>query len=215
MLFELLNNPTPPKIIEFLLFIVGLIIAITIHEASHAALSWHLGDPTAKLQGRLTLNPLAHLDPLGTLMILVVRFGWGKPVPFDPFNLKNPRRDGAIISLAGPAANIITALVFTIPIWVGFLTNNFQLFAIGKLLVPIVFLNLALGIFNLIPVHPLDGFKVLGGILPKNWYEDFQQMERYGILILIFLLIPFAGVSIIATILGPILNSILSLILPG
>lgn len=213
MIFELLNNLITPT--EILVLLAALVIAITVHEASHAALAWYLGDPTAKLQGRLTLNPLAHLDPLGTLMILFVHFGWGKPVPFDPFNLKNPKRDGALISLAGPAANFLTALIFTIPIWVGVLAKNPEIFEIGKLLIPIIFLNLTLGIFNLIPVHPLDGFKVLGGLLPKNWYYDWQQMERYGILILIFLLIPFGGFSIVGSILRPILNSILKLILPS
>lgn len=212
MLFELLDSSITPT--EFLVWLIALVIAITVHEASHAAVSWHLGDPTAKLAGRLTLNPLAHLDPLGTLMILFVRFGWGKPVPFDPFNLRNPKRDGALISLAGPVANFVTALIFTIPLWAGVLVQNPQVISAGKLLIPIIFLNLALGIFNLIPVHPLDGFKVLGGFLPKNWYHDWQQMEAWGILILIFLLIPFGGISPIGAILGPVLSSLLKLILP-
>lgn len=213
MIFELFQGLITP--FEFLIWLAALVIAITVHEASHATVAWYLGDPTAKLQGRLTLNPLAHLDPLGTLMILIVRFGWGKPVPFDPFNLKNPKRDGALISLAGPAANFVTAVLFTLPIWVGVLTGNSQIFQIGRLLTPIVILNLALGIFNLIPVHPLDGFKVLGGFLPKNWYYDWQQMERWGILILIFLLIPFGGISFVGTVFGPVLTSILKLILPS
>lgn len=213
MIFELLQGIISP--FEFLIWLAALAIAITVHEASHATVAWYLGDPTAKLAGRLTLNPIAHLDPLGTLMILFVRFGWGKPVPFDPFNLRNPKRDGALISMAGPAANFVTALLFVIPIWVGFATKNFQLASFGELLIPIVFLNLALGVFNLIPVHPLDGFKVLGGFLPRNWYYDWQKLENYGIFILIFLLIPFGGFSLIGSILGPILNSILKLILPA
>lgn len=212
MIFELFQGLITP--VEFLVWLVALIIAITVHEASHATISWYLGDPTAKLAGRLTLNPLAHLDPIGTLMILIARFGWGKPVPFDPFNLKNPKRDGALISLAGPAANFATAAIFTIPVWAGFLTQTGQIFEVGRFLTPIVILNLALGIFNLIPVHPLDGFKVLGAILPKNWYYEWQQMEAWGIFILIFLLIPFGGFSIIGIVLGPVLNSILKLILP-
>ena len=102
MLGVLFNNP-----LSFLFWLVALAMAITIHEFAHAYTADRLGDPTPRLQGRLTLNPLAHLDPLGTLMLLLVRFGWGKPVQFDPFNLKNPRKDGALISLAGPASNLL------------------------------------------------------------------------------------------------------------
>src|SRR3990172_8857289 len=93
--------------VEFIFGLVALIVAITIHEFSHAAAAERLGDPTPRLQGRLTLNPLAHLDPLGTLMLILIRFGWGKPVQFDPYNLRHPRRDSAIISLAGPTSNIV------------------------------------------------------------------------------------------------------------
>src|SRR3990167_7825701 len=103
---DLINNP-----IGFLYWIAALIVAITIHEFAHALAAERLGDPTPRLMGRLTLNPLAHLDPLGTLMLLVARFGWGKPVVFDPFNMRHPRRDAAIISLSGPLSNLILAFV--------------------------------------------------------------------------------------------------------
>src|SRR5688572_2528428 len=109
MLGDLFNNP-----LSFFLWLVALTIAITIHEFAHAYTADRLGDPTPRLQGRLTLNPLAHLDPMGTLMMLLVRFGWGKPVQFDPFNLRNPRRDGAIISLAGPVSNFLLATLCSI-----------------------------------------------------------------------------------------------------
>src|SRR3989344_4785860 len=103
---SLLTNP-----IELLFIVPTLLIAITVHEFAHAFSADRLGDPTPRLQGRLTLNPLAHLDPLGTIMLFLVRFGWGKPVQFDPFNLRNPRRDAAIISLAGPLANVVLATI--------------------------------------------------------------------------------------------------------
>ncbi|KKS87212.1 MAG: Peptidase M50 [Candidatus Gottesmanbacteria bacterium GW2011_GWB1_43_11] len=106
---NILNSP-----VSFLFYVAALIVAITIHEFSHAWSADHLGDPTPRLQGRLTLNPLAHLDPLGTILLFLVHFGWGKPVQFDPFNLRNPRRDAALISLAGPAANLLLATVCSI-----------------------------------------------------------------------------------------------------
>src|SRR3990167_795118 len=109
MLGELFNNP-----FAFFSWLIALITAITIHEFSHAWSADRLGDPTPRSQGRLTLNPLAHLDPLGTLMMLLVKFGWGKPVQFDPYNLKNPKRDAAIISFAGPFSNLILASILAI-----------------------------------------------------------------------------------------------------
>src|SRR3989344_1658008 len=102
-MFGLLFNDS----LEFILWTISIVLAITIHEFAHAFAADRLGDPTPRLMGRLTLNPLAHLDPLGTLLLLIARFGWGKPVIFDPFNLRNPRRDSAIISLAGPVSNIL------------------------------------------------------------------------------------------------------------
>src|SRR5258708_1419548 len=101
-----LGNP-----VELILSLVALVIAITVHEFAHAFAAEHLGDPTPRLMGRLTLNPLAHLDPVGTILMILVRFGWGKPVQFDPFNLRHPRRDSAIISLAGPFSNFVTATI--------------------------------------------------------------------------------------------------------
>src|SRR5438876_3599187 len=111
--------------IEFVLGLAALIIAITIHEFSHALAAEHLGDPTPRLQGRLTLNPLAHLDPLGTILLILVRFGWGKPVVFDPYNLRNPRRDGAIISIAGPVSNVLLAIVCSLLLHVFFAARIF------------------------------------------------------------------------------------------
>jgi Zn-dependent protease len=211
MISQLFLNP-----IAFFAWLSGLVIAITVHEFSHALLADKLGDPTPRLQGRLTLNPLAHLDPLGTLMILLTRFGWGKPVQFDPYNLDNPRRDAAVISLAGPASNLLTAvlasgLIRLAPMVIG----AHPALAIQFLLTPLVFLSVTLALFNLIPIHPLDGGKILIGFLPKELaYEWNAILNRYGTLILILLIIPFFGSSPISHLLLPPIQAILNLLLP-
>ena len=196
-----------------LAFIIGLVSAITIHEASHAFVAYRLGDPTAKLAGRLTLNPASHLDPIGTLALLIIGFGWGKPTPFDPFNLRDIKRDSALISVAGAASNFLLAILLSIPYLVAYFTNNLSLTLVSayQIISIIIWINIILGVFNLIPVHPLDGFKVLAGLLPKDWYHDFIGTERYGIFILLFLLITGA----IGRILFPIVSLILNLLLPG
>lgn len=194
-------------------FIVGLVFAITIHEFAHALIAYRLGDPTAKLAGRLTLNPASHLDPIGTIALLIVGIGWGKPTPFDPFNLRNIKRDSALISVAGAVSNFILAIILALPYLFAYFTNNLSLTFIGiyQVISIIIWINLILGVFNLIPVHPLDGFKVLAGLLPKDWYYDFIQTERYGIFILIFLLITGA----VGKILFPIVSSLFGLLIPG
>lgn len=212
MLSELFTNP-----FSFLVWTLALLVAITIHEFSHALVADHLGDPTAKLMGRLTLNPLAHLDPLGTLFLLLARFGWGKPVPVDPFNLRHPRRDSALISLAGPASNLILAsllsLILRILPFFPFSHLAFLLFQV--LFVPIIILNVGLAIFNLFPISPLDGFKIVGGFLPSNLVYQWQELEDYGLFFLFLLLLPLSGQPLLATILGPIVSTVLSFLLPG
>jgi len=202
MLDSLFNSP-----LVFIFTILSLIIAVTIHEFSHAFAADRLGDPTPRSQGRLSLNPLVHLDPLGTLMLVLVGFGWGKPVPFDPYNLENPRRDAALISFAGPLSNIVFAV---------FLSLVFKLFlpSLLDLAAPLIYLNILLAVFNLIPVYPLDGEKILAGLLPKQMAHEFQStMRRYGTLILILLIFPFFGNSFIATLILPIINFATSLLL--
>jgi len=196
-----------------LAFITGLVSAITIHEFAHAYVAWRLGDPTAKLAGRLTLNPASHLDPLGTLALLIVGIGWGKPTPFDPFNLRNIKRDSALISVAGAASNFILAFLLSVPYLIAFFTQhlNLTINSIYQILSIIIWINLILGVFNLIPIHPLDGFKVLAGLLPRDWYRDFIQTERWGILILILLL----ATGRIGKILFPLVSSLFSLLIPG
>ncbi len=170
--------------IIFLFVASSLVISISIHEFSHALAADLLGDSTAKYLGRLTLNPAAHLDKVGTLFLIFLGFGWGKPVPFNPINLKNPRRDAALISFAGPLSNFLLAVVlaFMAKLFVGdALIYSFLYLTISY--------NLMLGFFNLIPVSPLDGFKIVNGILPFDLAIQWQQTESFGVFILLLLVI--------------------------
>lgn len=219
MLDQLATNP-----LGVLFSLIALAIAITIHEFAHAYSADRLGDPTPRLQGRLTLNPLRHLDPIGTVMIILAGFGWGKPVVFDPFNLRNPRRDAAVISIAGPISNLILATISAVILQI-LLTYRLALFgnALGVglyafmgLLRSMVVLNVVLAVFNLVPVHPLDGFKIVGGILPKEYARQWYELEPYGMIFLIFLIFPiFGGVSPISQVISPIINWILTILLPS
>ena len=178
---------------------VGLLVAITVHEFGHAFLANLLGDPTAKRMGRISLNPIKHLDPLGTLMIFLVGFGWGKPVPVSYQYLKpNPRRGMAFVSLAGAGFNIVTAAIFGILVRLDVVAwhsprylyvDGWEFGSIAADLVGyIIFFNLILAIFNLIPVSPLDGFKVAVGLLPSRQAHALAGMERYGPILLMLLL---------------------------
>lgn len=211
MLNYLFTNP-----LYFFVWVAAILVAITVHEFAHAWTSDRLGDPTARLQGRVSLNPLAHLDPLGTLMLVLFRFGWGKPVPFDPFNLRNPRRDAALISFAGPAADLILAVILSVLIRLGHVFLGPAAAILQLVLTPFITLAVILAIFNLIPIHPLDGGKVLVGLLPEKLaYQWDEFLNRYGFIIILFLIIPFFGFSLISSIIFPIVNMILSLLLPG
>lgn len=176
LIFNLISNP-----IQFLGFIIALLFAITIHEFSHAWVANLYGDPTAKLQGRVSLNPLAHLDLLGTIFLLIAGFGWGKPVSVNPNNFKNPKLDNLTVSLAGPMSNFLLATIL------GLLYRfiNFPPI-IDQFLILIIFFNFVLMIFNLIPIPPLDGSKILSLFLKEETYLYFQQI---GITILFAIII--------------------------
>jgi Zn-dependent protease len=197
--------------VSFLMSLLAIIAAISIHEFSHAWAADRLGDPTPRLQGRLTLNPKAHLDPIGTLMLILFRFGWGRPVIFDPFNLKNPRRDTMLIGLAGPASNLISAAGAAVTIrLIG------EIWPISLILVPFIVISVVLAVFNLVPVHPLDGGKIIAGILPRETAREFEAMMRtWGTMILIFLIFPWGGMAPVFYLVGPVISLILGILLPG
>ncbi|GIW60419.1 MAG: peptidase [Patescibacteria group bacterium] len=174
MLDLLVQNPA-----IFGVIILSLVISLSVHEFAHALVSFKLGDPTAKYLGRVTLNPRAHIDPLGMAFLVIAGFGWGRPVPFNPLNLKNPKRDSALIALAGPASNFVLASAAALLL--RFLGQDSL---IGAILYLLVFYNLVLGVFNLMPFHPLDGFKIVGGFLPNKLAVQWYQMQSYGIIIL-------------------------------
>lgn len=164
--------------------IPALLLAITVHEYAHGKMADHLGDPTARYAGRLTLNPLAHLDPWGLLMLWLFRFGWAKPVPINPFHFRHRRRGIILVSLAGPAANVVTALIMLLvfKLWPGTGLATKQILSLAFIY------NLYLAVFNLIPIPPLDGSKVLWGFLPAAQAHSFSKLESYGPIILIILI---------------------------
>ncbi len=197
-----------PGLGDLLLSVPAVLWAITFHEFCHGYVAFRLGDPTAERAGRLTLNPLAHLDPIGALMLLVFRFGWAKPVPIEPRYFKKPARDMALVSVAGAAGNFLSAAACGVI--VRLLPGLFMTVpALGRFMVLMVLINLGLGVFNLIPVPPLDGSKLLYLFLPPKWLQGYFWLERYGFFVLIILLMT----GIIQGIMGPIVRTLFYLIL--
>ena len=195
---------------QLLLLAPPILLALTFHEFAHAFVANKYGDDTAKRSGRLTMNPLAHLDPLGTLMIFIVHFGWAKPVPVNPYNLRNPKNDMLWISVAGPLSNMLLALISGLLLRListaGIMPERHSI--MGVLLIMIVWslqINLALAIFNILPIAPLDGSKILFGILPARFAKQIYLLERYGPFVLIGLIIfgRFSGVSILGQMIWP------------
>lgn len=195
--------------ITFFIIAIGLVISITIHEFAHAFTADKLGDPTPRYQGRITLDPRAHLDPLGTIMLLIIGFGWGKPVQFDPYNLKDPVRETALIAFAGPAVNIIFAILVSVLIGIFNFTGAALLICAY-----LIMINISLAIFNLVPVYPLDGSKILQSILPKHMALEYELfMTRYSNLVLIGLILPlFNGRSAVSHLISPIIDVVFSLL---
>lgn len=212
------------EILSKVALIVGLVIGITVHECAHAWSANELGDPTARYQGRITLNPLAHLDPLGSLLMLYsllggFGIGWGKPTPVNPVNLKYGSRMGlALVSVAGPISNVLVAVIFAIPVRLGLPMPG----ELSLLILYIIVANLSLTVFNLLPIPPLDGFSILTGILsqiPGLWsYQTaqfFRLVESQGPLLLLGVLalgwmVP--GADIFGTLMGPPFRLLFSLI---
>lgn len=209
-------------------FSLAFILGITFHEFSHALSAWLLGDNTAKNQGRLSLSPLVHLDPLGTAMIFLAGFGWARPTPVNPYNMRIGELPGmALTSFAGPLSNILIATVAAIPINAGLVSPGFVWFSrfagqpgdvAAYVLGSVIFLNLLLAAFNLIPLAPLDGFKIAVGILPRDAAVRFAQLERAstGVLMALILL-PFLvpGLGLLSSVIRPIVNLLGILVLGG
>lgn len=184
-------------------FILAILLAITVHEASHAYSAYRLGDKTARALGRVTLNPIAHLDPLGTVMMIWSAlsgfgFGWGKPVPINPNNMRGvgPKTGMALSAFAGPAANLVTAGILSLPLRFDLIPS----YGLWEFVLILAMVNVFLALFNLIPIPPLDGFSVLMGFLPNREAAALSQLAQYGPLLL--LLLVFAGMRW----LGPLLS---------
>lgn len=199
---------------DIVLLAPGILIALTFHEFAHAYVAYRLGDPTAKYMGRLTLNPLAHLDLMGTIMIFLIRFGWAKPVPVDTRNLSNPKRDLLWISAAGPLMNMALALVSGILIRIflasdlAYADPNGSIGTLFQMLRYSLYINLALAFFNLLPIPPLDGSKILAGLLPNKYGAQLHQIERKGPMVL-FGIIMFGwitGFHVLGVVIGPFIN---------
>jgi Zn-dependent protease len=205
-------------ITQLIILAPPLLFALTFHEFAHGYVAYRLGDPTAKNAGRLTLNPLKHLDPIGTIAFFFIKFGWAKPVPVNPANFRNPRKDMLWVALAGPMTNLALALISAIitkTLW--FLASSLPYSAIAEaILVPLnamliasVWINLVLCIFNFLPIPPLDGSRILTGLLPQDLAISYMKIERYGFIII--LVLAFSGV--LSKVILPIIGYANSLLL--
>ena len=186
---------------EIVYFLIAFAIVLSVHEASHALIAYYLGDPTAKVHGRLSLNPIRHIDVLGFLVLIFAHFGWGKPVPVNPSNFKHPVRDSALTALAGPVSNFVLAFIFALLLRY---VSSYVPLVVSTELWWIFDLSVVWGIFNLIPVPPLDGGKILGLLVPKRWENGYMRFQNKGIkyfvifmLVDIFILGNLFGFSIV------------------
>ncbi len=188
-----------------------LLLALTLHEYAHGYVAYRFGDPTAKNAGRLTLNPLSHLDPMGTLAFIVIKIGWAKPVPVNPVYFRNPRKDMLWVALAGPAANLLLAIVSAVLLRLiialaGVIPFSPALQAIvvpfSWMLVASVWINLVLCVFNFLPIPPLDGSRILAGLLPADIARSYASYEKYGFVLV--LILAFSG--LLSRIISPIIR---------
>jgi Zn-dependent protease len=199
--------------------VVGIVSAVTVHEAGHAWSAMRLGDRTAYLLGRVSLDPRRHLDPAGSLLFLIAGFGWGKPTPVTPQNLRgDPRTGMGLVSVSGPVANVVTAALLAVPFRLGLLDWQFPFTLFGvpgsgpvflaDILSFAVFFNLLLAVFNLVPLIPLDGFKTLVALLPRGAAEAYESTARFGFmpLFVLVLLDALTPVRTISLVIGPVVN---------
>jgi Zn-dependent protease len=202
--------------------LIVLVITFTIHEFAHAWTATQLGDETPRQYGRLTLNPLVHLDPMGSLLLLVVGFGWAKPVPINPYALTRRTPAGVMwVSLAGPFSNLLMAILAAVPFRLGLVsviagltTTRAILPNLSQILVQFILINLLLCLFNLIPLAPLDGEKIIDYFLPPSLTQVFENIRPYGpiILIVVVLVAPMFGVDLINMIIMPPLRALFGLL---
>ncbi|HMM38267.1 MAG TPA: site-2 protease family protein [Desulfovibrio sp.] len=205
------------KIVTVSILAVPLLLALVCHELAHGLAAYALGDPTARRAGRLTLNPLRHLDPLGTVVFFIANIGWAKPVPVDPRFFKNPLKGMLLVALAGPGANFLLAVLFAV-LYHALLpwAVAHQAGALGTVLVPLtlisqagVFVNLVLGTFNLLPVPPLDGSNILAGVLPRHLAYRYLSFGRYGVFVILaaILLGDLLDINLLGRILLPVVET--------
>ncbi len=198
---------------QFIILAPPFLFALTFHELAHGYVAWTLGDPTAKNQGRLTLNPLKHLDPLGVIAFIIMKIGWAKPVPVNPGYFKDPRKGMLLVALAGPAANVLLAVVSAVLVKLLLLMVHilpiYILSPVANMLIASVWINIMLAVFNCLPIPPLDGSKVLMGVLPPETARIYARMEPFGFILLLVLF--YTG--IIPRIIMPIIGLAQSMLL--
>jgi Zn-dependent protease len=205
-------------ITELIILAPPLLFALTLHELAHGFVAFHLGDPTARDAGRLSLNPLKHLDPLGTIAFFFIKIGWAKPVPVNPSYFRNPKKDMLWVALAGPVTNLVLAIasaILTKGIWALASVLPYSaaaeaiLVPINSMLIASVWINLVLCIFNFLPIPPLDGSRILTGILPDHLALSYMKIERFGFVLI--LVLAFSG--ILSKVIVPIISFANSLLL--
>lgn len=190
---------------DLLISLPGLFIAIILHELAHGFTAYKLGDSTAKDAGRLTINPIKHIDPIGFICMLIFKFGWAKPVPINPYNFKKRKRDTILVSIAGPLTNYTIAIVMGLIITLIPIRNA----VVFQVLLTTLWYNIMLGTFNLLPFPPLDGSKIVASLLPIKYEYYFYKYERYLYVFLLFLI----ATDLINKLLGPIIDIVLNLLI--
>ncbi len=206
------------QILHYIVMIPPLLLSLTLHEYAHGWVAWRLGDPTAKQMGRLTLNPISHLDPVGAIAFIILNFGWAKPVPVDPRHFRNPIRGMCWVAAAGPATNLVLAIISAVlcKTLLQFLATTGASGGVASVAIPLlgmlyssVWINLVLFVFNLLPIPPLDGSRILTGILPPSMARSWIKIERYGFAILLILMIT----GVVGNVISPFIKALSHLLL--